>query len=205
MVFIDEVRCLSSERQGKQSFHGVGLCGLAVRLAMIWRESSKTPQFGAAAPWQSGRGRPLEHEIFDAVFFTVFALAAFVAVLVHGVNIRLEPFDFRIGIEPAVAAGDQRLFHKLDRADDVAALVLRQDWMTFALEQANVRVVAYDDVKVAMRADFLAKPHVTGVKPVVTAGGDNSLLAGCGRHRWRFGKSFQFARSENAIRDFLVE
>ena len=42
--------------------------------------------------------------------------------------------------------------------------------MTVSLEQPDVRIMADDDVKIAMRADLLKEPHVAGVKPVVRTG-----------------------------------
>ena len=47
--------------------------------------------------------------------------------------------------------------------------------MAFAFQQPDVGVVADDDVKVAVSADFLQKPDMAGVKPVVAAGDDHFL------------------------------
>ena len=44
---------------------------------------------------------------------------------------------------------------------------------------------------------------MAGVKPVVTAGGDDFLFSGRGRHRRRFGKTFQIVRRKNAPGDFV--
>src|ERR1039458_6166403 len=74
----------------------------------------ETSQVGAGAFGQTGRGCALEHQILNAIFFTVFALAALVAVLVHHINVRLQTLDFRIGIQPAVATGNQRLLDVFD-------------------------------------------------------------------------------------------
>ncbi len=154
----------------------------------------KSAKVGAAAPGQAGRGRALKNEIFDAKLLAILAFAALVAVLVHGVNVRLQPFDFRVGVQPAFASGNQRLLHELDRADDVTPLVLRQQRMAFALEQPDVRVVADDYIKVAVSANFLQKPHVAGVKPVVAAGDDDFFPSRCWRRRREFEKSFQLVR-----------
>ena len=41
------------------------------------------------------------------------------------------------------------------------------------------------------------------MKPIVTAGDDDFLAARRGRHRRRFGKTFQLVRLENAVGDFI--
>lgn len=49
---------------------------------------SKSPQVGAGAFWQAlGRGA-FKDKIFDAQLPAIFALAPFVTVFVHGINIR---------------------------------------------------------------------------------------------------------------------
>src|SRR5450631_474777 len=93
----------------------------------------KSAQICAAALRQA-RGRDaLEDEVFDAKLLAILALAALVAVLIHSVNVRLQFFDFGIRVQPAVAAGNQRLLHKLDRTDDEAPFILRQQRMACAL------------------------------------------------------------------------
>ena len=76
--------------------------------------------------------------------------------------------------------------------------------MAFAFEQSHVRVAAEANIQIAVGRDFLAKPHVAGVKPVVAAGGDNFFAARRGRRRRRFGKTFQFLRRKNAVGDFVL-
>jgi len=61
----------------------------------------KSPQIGAGAVGQTGRGRALEHQILNPMFLAVFALAAFVAILVHRVNVLFQKLDFRVGIQPS--------------------------------------------------------------------------------------------------------
>ena len=41
--------------------------------------------------------------------------------------------------------------------------------MALTFEQPDVRVVADNDVQVTVGADFLKKPHMAGVKPVVSS------------------------------------
>src|SRR5208282_2337359 len=98
---------------------------------LVWLEAA---QIRAAALGQTGRRCTLEHEILDAVLLAILALVALVAVLVHGVNVRLQFFYLRVGIQPAVAAGNQRLLYELDRADDVTTFSFRQQWMASALQ-----------------------------------------------------------------------
>ena len=42
--------------------------------------------------------------LLNAEFFAVLPLAAFVTVLVHGIDVRLQTTDFGVCVEPAVAA-----------------------------------------------------------------------------------------------------
>ena len=97
-----------------------------------------------------GAGVAFEHQVFEAVLLAILAFAAFVAVFVDGVNVRFEPPNFRVGIQPAFAGGNERLRHIADRADDVAALVLGQQRMSFALEQADVGIMADYHIEVAV-------------------------------------------------------
>ncbi len=62
----------------------------------------KSAQVGAAAPRQAGRGGALDTEVFEPHPRAILALAALVAVLVHRVDVRLKPADFRVGIQPAL-------------------------------------------------------------------------------------------------------
>ena len=68
----------------------------------IYFAGLKSTQVRAVALGQAGRGRAFEDKIFDAVLLAILALAAFVAVFVHGVDVGLEPFDFRVGIQQPV-------------------------------------------------------------------------------------------------------
>ena len=109
------------------------------------------------------------------MLFTVFAFAAFVTVFVHGINVRFQSLNLRIGIEPAPAAGNQRLLHKFDRADHVTALLFGQERMALAFEQSDIRVTSHHNVEIPIVADFFQEPHVTGVEPVKGAGRDDLL------------------------------
>ena len=148
----------------------------------------KAAQVRASAPRQPWRRDAPEHQVFQTHLRAIFAFAALIAVLVDRVDVWLEPPDFRVGIQPAAAAGNERLLHMPDRTDHVAPFRLGKPRMAFALEQADVRVVADNDVKVAVGADLLEKPHMPAVEPVVAAGDDHLLAVGCRRHRRRRGK-----------------
>ena len=150
----------------------------------------KPAQVGAAAFGQAGRGSSLKHEVFDAHLLAIFAFAAFVAIFVHGVDIRLQAADFGVGIHPAMAAGDEGFLDIFDGADDIAALVFGQQGMTFALEQADVGVMAEANIEIAIGADLLGKPHVAGVEPIVAASDNNLLSSGRGGHGRRRRKAF---------------
>ena len=103
-----------------------------------------------------------------------------VAVLVHGVDVRPQPLDFGLGVEPAVAGSDQGLLHVAHGPRHVAPLGFWKERMPLALEQPDVGVVPDYHVEVAQRRHFLEEPHVAGVKPIVTAGDDHSFSPGVG-------------------------
>ena len=69
------------------------------------------------------------------------------------------------------------------------AVLLRKQRMSFALEQADVGVVADDHVKSPSADDLLEEPHVARVEPVVAAGDDHPSCAGGRRSRHRVGSS----------------
>src|ERR1035441_1053202 len=77
--------------------------------------------------------------------------------------------------------------------------------MVRSLEQPDVRIVANNDVKIAISADLLKEPHVAGVKPIIGTGDDNLFSnfcrsrAGTGRRGSRVGKALQSFVAENAI------
>src|ERR1039457_6906639 len=77
--------------------------------------------------------------------------------------------------------------------------------MALAFEQADVRVVADDDVKVAKRAGFFKKSHMAGVKPVETAGDDVFFSSGNRSQGRRFGKPIQLVSLEHAVVDLVFE
>ena len=73
--------------------------------------------------------------------------------------------------------------------------------MALAFEQPDVRILPDNDIKVAVSADFLAEPHVTGMKPVVAASDDDLLPPG-DRGRWGgfgFGEAAAFSGSDDAV------
>jgi hypothetical protein len=113
----------SARIQKLREFTTSWLKNMPTASARRWKNCQLKPaQIRAAALGQAGRGSPLEDEIFDAELPTTVSFAALVAVLVHGVNVRLQFSDFGIGIQPAVAAGDAGAIHRakvrLDLHDD---------------------------------------------------------------------------------------
>ena len=109
----------------------------------------------------------------NAIFFAVFAFAALVAILVDGIDAGFDALNFRFGVQPAMAGGDEGLGDEADGLDEIAAFLLGKERVGFALEETDVRVVAHDDVKIAMGADFLEEPDVAGMKPIEAAGDDD--------------------------------
>src|SRR5258707_1209116 len=100
---------------------------------------------------------------------------------------------------PAVAARRRRLLHVPDRTCHVTALVLRHQRMARPLELPDVRIVAHENIDIAIGADFLEEAHVTGMEPVVTTGHHNFLCSRRGYGWRRFGKTFQLFRAENSV------
>ena len=68
----------------------------------------------------------------------VLPLLGTVAVLVHGVNLRSNSTDFRLGVQPAVAGGDQGLRYVADRLDEIPPLLFWEQRMSFALEESGL-------------------------------------------------------------------
>lgn len=143
---------------------------------------SESPQVRAAAPRQPFLRHALEDEILDAVLLAVVSLLRLVAVFVDGVDVGLDAPHLRLGVEPAPTGRDERLVDVADGGAEVAALVLLEERMARALEMLDVRVVAGDDVEIAVPGDFLEEADVAGVEPVVAAGNDHLLAARRRRH-----------------------
>ena len=99
-----------------------------------------------------------------------FAFAAFIAILVDRVNVRLDLRDFRFGIEPTLAGRDQSLGDMANGSDHISTFFLGEQWVAVAFELSNVGIVANDHIEVAISGDFFEEPNVAGVKPIVTAG-----------------------------------
>src|SRR5579859_2070350 len=82
--------------------------------SMVWFLSLKPAQVGAGAVGQTRRGHAPKHKIFNSVFLAILAFATLITFLVHGINVRFKFLNFRIGVEPALTAGNQRLLYIFD-------------------------------------------------------------------------------------------
>jgi len=167
----------------------------------------KAAEVGARAGGEAGGGKALQHQELEAEFLAVSAFAALVTVFVDSVDVGLEPADFRVGIEPALTSGDEGLVNEFDGTDDIAPFLLRQEWMARPFEQADVGVMADNDVQVAVGADFLEETDMAGVEPVVAAGDDDLIAAGNRRLDGRLGKASELFAGERLIVNlaFLAE
>lgn len=102
------------------------LVGLVLVWLFDWGYTRLSAQVSARTCRQARRRCTFKDEILNALSLAVFALTSLVTVFIDDVNIRFQPADFRVGIHPARSGGNERLLHKFDRADDVAALLFGQ-------------------------------------------------------------------------------
>jgi len=79
--------------------------------------------------------------------------------------------------------------HVLHRAGQVAALLLPESGMARPLQEPDVRVMAHDDMELAVAGCFLEKTHMAGVQPIVAAGQDDTPFRRIGRGRRERGKA----------------
>src|SRR5215471_19198937 len=76
--------------------------------------------------------------------------------------------------------------------------------MAFALEQSDIRIAAEADIKVSVTGGFFEEPDVTGVHPIVTAGGDHFFPAWRSRHWRRLWERRLFFDVQEAISNLVI-
>src|SRR5208337_1895029 len=138
----------------------------------------ESAQIGAGPARLPRRGHAPQDEIFQAVRAAELALLRLVAVLVHRVDLRADDSNLWLRIHPSRSRGDERAKDVPDAARHVATVVLGKPGMAFALEKPHVRVVADDDVQLAVAGYFLEESDVAGMQPVEASGDHHAPARG---------------------------
>lgn len=136
----------------------------------------ESPKVGTGSSFKTRFRQPFQDDIFDAVLSAKFAFDGFVAILIDDIHIRPQTQDFRLGIHPTVAGGNDGLMDETNGGNHITAMGLTEEGMAGSLEFSEVLIVPDDDDQIAQFGAFLEETDMAGMKPVETAGDHDFFL-----------------------------